>query len=508
MKKSWVRAAGLVLLAVMLVSMQTFVTAKNSPVELKVEVFDRALPGYQADNNYWTKWIQEHFGKPNNIIVKFVPVVRLQEIDRLNVLMASNDAPDIVFTYDLPTVYNYVRYGGLADLGKPLNQYGKNLKKYMGKEVLDLGVFNGAQYTIPAKRILYGAINGYIRKDWLDKLGLPLPKTTQGWYNTMKAFKEKDPGGLGDQVIPFAMLTDPQNILWASQLLVDSFKGKMTYEQSQCLPEWLMPGVKDAMRFMNKMYHEGLISPEFALDRDSQKYNRDIQQGRVGYFISSFDQPYRINPGLSTELKKNVPGAQLVPCDPFVNSQGKRLKRVYDQKGFYIMVPKSSKRVVEAIKYLDWMARPEVLDFLVNGEKGIHYQEYRDGVPMKILVDGEKRLTDDIAIIVNGKDFGDPEKNIKALAFGNPGYEKESIESYKMSITGDKYVYPVFPIESEAKLKNSLFAKGAEIFVKSLVVKPANFDRTYDTLVQEYMNMGGRQVMEDRKAYLKANTKK
>ena len=234
MKRKWVRMTGLMLLIVMLITVQTtFVTAKKGPVELRVEVFDRALPGYQADNNYWTKWIQKNFGDPNNITMKFVPVVRLHEIERLNVLMASNDAPDIVFTYDLPTVYNYVRYGGLTDLGKPLDKYGPNLKKYLGREVLDLGVFNGAQYTIPAKRVLYGAINGFIRKDWLDKLGMPMPKTTQEWYNTMKAFKEKDPGGMGDQVIPFGMLTDPQNILWYSQLLVDSFKGKMTDDEMQ-----------------------------------------------------------------------------------------------------------------------------------------------------------------------------------------------------------------------------------------------------------------------------------
>jgi putative aldouronate transport system substrate-binding protein len=155
------------------------------------------------------------------------------------------------------------------------------------------------------------------------------------------------------------------------------------------------------------------------------------------------------------------------------------------------------------------MSRPEVRDFLLNGEKGIHYKEYREGIPINILVDGEKRLTSDICLIVNGKDFGDEEKNIKAQAFTCPGYEKQFIESYKMSITADKkYFYPVFPIESEARLKNSLFEKGAEIFVKSLVVKPAEFDRTYDTLVEEYMKMGGRQVMEDRKVYIKANKKK
>jgi putative aldouronate transport system substrate-binding protein len=477
--------------------------AKKPPVELKVEVFDRATPGYQPDNNYWTRWIQKQFGTPNNIKMKFIPVIRLQEIDKLNILMASNDAPDIVFTYDLFTVYNYVRYGGLTELTAPLNKYGKRLKKYLGKDVLKAGVFNGRQYAIPSKRALYGALNGFIRKDWLDKLGLPLPKTTQEWYRTMKAFKEKDPGKMGSRTIPFGLLTDVQNIIWSSRLLLDSFKKKMTVNESKYLPDWLMPGFKDGMRFMNKLYNEGLISPEFALDKDSATYKKDIQQGRIGYFINNFDFPYRITPGLVTELKKNVPGAQLVPCDPFVNSRGKHYKMVYDKYGFYILIPKSSKRVAEAIKYLNWMAKPAVRDFLVNGKKGIHYKKLRQGVPVNILVDGPKRLTTDIALIVNGKDFGNTKKNIRAGAFGCPGFEKEWIQSYKMSVSGDTYQIPKYPIESEAKLKRSLYEKEAEIFVKSLVVKPAEFDRTYDRLVREYLKMGGQRVINDRKAYLK-----
>jgi putative aldouronate transport system substrate-binding protein len=72
-----------------------------------------------------------------------------------------------------------------------------------------------------------------------------------------------------------------------------------------------------------------------------------------------------------------------------------------------------------------------------------------------------------------------------------------------MSISGDQYVLPVYPIQSEAKLKNSLYEKETETFVKSIVVKPSDFDRTYDSLVKEYLKVGGQQVINDRKAYLK-----
>ncbi|NLM28475.1 MAG: ABC transporter substrate-binding protein, partial [Clostridiaceae bacterium] len=108
-------------------------TTTAKPVELRVEVFDRGTPGQTpVDNNYWTKWIQENFGDPNNIKVTFVPCPRSQEVDTLNVWMATGDAPDICLTYDVATVYNYYKEGGLSDLTDALNQYGAQLKQYLG----------------------------------------------------------------------------------------------------------------------------------------------------------------------------------------------------------------------------------------------------------------------------------------------------------------------------------------------------------------------------------------
>lgn len=70
--------------------------------ELVVAVFDRGnVPEGEGpvDNNRWTQHINDTFGKENNIKVKFYSIPRLQEAEKLNVLMASKDAPDICFTY-------------------------------------------------------------------------------------------------------------------------------------------------------------------------------------------------------------------------------------------------------------------------------------------------------------------------------------------------------------------------------------------------------------------------
>ena len=485
---------------------------KADPVELTVEVFDRAAPGYQADNNFQTKWIQEKFGTPNNINMKFIPILRTQEVEKLNVLMAANQAPDICFTYNDGVIYNYVKSGGLTDLGPLLDENAKNLKSYLGEELLSYGKFDGVQLAVPAKRVIEGCFAAYIRKDWLDKVGLPVPKTTEEWYTAMKAFKEKDPGGLGDKNIPFAIWADPNNINWTSSMLLESFKEKITEEQRMTLPNWVVPGFKEGIRYMNKLYSEGIISPQFTLDKDGKQLEKDASQGRVGFLINSYDFPLRTTPGMLTELQKNVPGADLVECDPFTNFEGKHPKQKYNPNGLYIIVPKSSKRALEAVKYLEWMSDPEVLKFLQNGVKGDQYTDEKDGIPLNFftndqLADDKKANYTDLSIIVNGKEFGDQEKNIKSASYGYPGFEDRFQRAYDISLVDANYI-PHYDtvIESQAKYSKTLADKDVEIFVKSITCKPADFDKTYDSLVADYMKSGGQEIVDEKLKIL--NSKK
>jgi len=477
-------------------------------VELTVEVFDRSTPGYQADKNFQTEWIQKNFGDPNGIKLKFVPVLRSQEVDKLNVLMAANQAPDISFTYNESLMYNYIKNGGLTDLGPIIDEHGKNLKAYLGETLLNYGNWGGVQYAIPAKRVLEACFGTFIRKDWLDKLNLPVPQTTDEFYNVLKAFKEKDPGNRGDKVIPFTLTVDPNNINWTSHTLLESFKKPISEEDRYSMRNWVVPGFKEGMRFMNKLYNEGLINQQFVLDKDGKQYEKDVAQGKVGAFIQSFDFPYRITPGLATELKKNVPDSEIIPIDPFKNEEGKNIKMKYNPNGLFIIVPKSSKRAVEAVKYLDWMSKPEVLKFLQNGNEGEQYTDEQDGIPMNIisndkLPDDKKANYIDLSIIVNGKEFGDLDKNIKAASFGYPGFEDKFTEAYKMALKDAGYM-PRFDrvIEAEAKYAKALTDKEVQIFVKSITCKPADFDKTYDSLVEDYMKSGGKEIEEEkRQAY-------
>lgn len=481
---------------------------KGDPIKLRIELFDRnntPAGAPKITDNDMTKYIQKNFGEPNNITVEFVTVPRSEEVDKLNVLMAANQAPDIVFTYDQPTVQQYVKNGGLTDLGPLLDAHGQKLKEVLGEELLSYGVFDGKQYTTPAKRVLQPQSSTFIRQDWLDELGLPLPKTTEQFYETMKAFKEKKPGKSGDKAIPYGQIDyfhmhPIQYSFWEWEKIAD--------EDLYASAEWLIPGNKEAYRFLNKMYNEGLMDPDFPLHmgKDTQQFQKNLLNGYIGSATTNTNEPVYM--GYYAELQKNDPNAKLALIDPFTSADGKTPKPIYSPNGIYMMVPKASKNAEAAIKYLNWMAETDNIIALQNGTEGVTY-EMKDGVPITLDNDQAKQTLYnyfDYCIILNGKYVSTTDEllNITANA-SDPNFKDFTVESIATG-TKDGIIKPrvVTPIQSEIKYATTLKEKDDEIFVKVLTAKPADFDKVYDKEVADYMKIGGKEVMEEKRATFKA----
>lgn len=478
--------------------------SKGEAIELRVEVFDRGTPGQTpVDNNYWTKWIQEQFGDPNNIKVTFVPCPRSQEVETLNVWMATGDAPDICLTYDLATVYKYYKEGGLADLTDALNEHGAQLKEYLGEELLSYGQYDGRQYAIPAKRVIQARTGTFIRKDWLEKLNLPVPETTEEFYQTLKAFKEENPGNV-DRVIPYGMTHDVDYVAYG---FFEAFLEEVSDKDYYVKYRLFLPGWKEGARFLNKLYNEGLISPEFPLDKDGKMLDEDIVRGYVGSYGGNYDMALRNVPGHNINLKQNFPDAEFIPCDPFTNKYtGEHRKELYDPTGIRIIVPKTSQDKVDAvIKYLNWMADPDVIFFLQFGEENVHHTIV-DGLPKLQQVEGEKMMPSlqniDYTLIVNGIDLADETKTIRANAFSYPENEHLYEDAYNLSMRGG-YVNPgagLIPTDAEAKYAKVLDDKELEIYAKAITAKPDEFDKVWDSLIEEYLAAGGQEVMDQRAA--------
>lgn len=490
--------------------------ATAEPSELRVEIFDRATQGgSDPTNNFWTDFIKEKMLAQHNVSVTFESVPRSEEVNQLNVLMASGNAPDIVFTYTQSVAYNYYKQGGLADLTDVIEQYGPNIKGYLGEEVLSYGRFDDRQYMVPAKRISRAQGATYMRKDWLDALNLPVPTTHDEFFNALVAFKEKNPGNM-EQVIPYGAASD---VPWHFAPIVDSFiDPDITEEEKFVLGldagNILYPGFKEGIRYLNKMYNAGLIDPQFPLYKDFAPTDDLISRGSVGAFNANYDYPMRTTPGVYNNLKQNVPDAELVAVDCFPNAAGKNLKQLYLPTGIYNFVPASSENVEGAVKYIDFLCQDDIRTFITIGEEGVNHNKDENGIPVMINLKNDPRMMNspnnlDYAMVVNGVDLGDPAKNVLVLSKSyEAGYEDLFVQAYNIS-TKDAVVFNerIVPFDSAAQFSTTLVDKRREILANAITTSEADFDSVYDAGLAEWMSMGGQQCLDERQAYWDANLK-
>lgn len=486
--------------------------------EITVEIFDRGTDGGKTDptNNFYTDWIKAKALEDLNLGVTFVAVSRWEEIDQLNNLMAGGAAPDVCLTYSQDLIANYRDLGGLANLAPYVDTLLVDLKEFLGPDLAlndrDMIWRNridetGELFSMPARRMNVAKFNTFIRKDWLDKLNLPVPTTTQEFYDALVAFKTQDPGNVGkDKVVPFTMTSD---VNWRAATLINSFvdpnlSRKDRWVNTVVDRNFLLPGYKEGVRFLNKMYNEGLVDNQFALYNDDVDSDNLIKSGFVGAFIHNWDQAFRDTPGLLKDLKANFPDAEIISIDPFTNSAGTTEKEIYDAAGVNYFVPASSKNVEGALRYINWLSKFENRYFLQTGEEGVTH-EMVDGVPKLISATNEKIMNSaqniDYTIMINGLDIGDPAKYSQALALSYPVDSQLITDAYDNAMRNGRpaIIVPV-TLSAAGPYTQTLQDKGKTLMAEAVTCKPADFDKVWDAKIADWLASGAQEIINERAA--------
>lgn len=496
-------------------SAKSSVSAKapyKDQVEIKIPIYDRNIQGQApVDNNYWTKYVNDAFGKINNIKVTFIPIPRTTDVDKFNMLLASGDAPDIIFSYDYVTASSFYTRGAFQEITKAeLYKYAPNLQKVLGPSLMKYGVFDGKQMLIPAKRPLIGWGTTVIRQDWLDKLGLKMPTNRDEYYAVLKAFKEKDPGKVGvNNVIPQGMASISQNAMSLSNYPFRPAKVSpvdFAMYSDVVLPALPWKPTEDLLRWTNKLFNEGLVSPEFVLDKDGTKLQADISNGKVGVF----SMPLKTPPVLQT-LMKNVPTAKLsvLPQSALFPAGQAPVTFKYLPYGMLSGINKNCKHPDAVLKYMDWMSRNENLFVLQNGYQGKNYKLNAAGLPIADdSYNGKEKLgfsanKDIWCLITEQKDFGSLTKDLQmdAIAKGAPGFDKLYVDGYRESLKGAiPNVLFNKAVTSLTKNTKTLMSKWEEASAQIIMSKPSEFDALYAKYSKDYLASGYQEVIDERKA--------
>lgn len=195
--------------------------------------------------------------------------------DKLKVLMAGGDIPDVVHCgwFDMAEVNKYGDQGLYVDF----TEY-KDLMPNMFKLLEEDSTFAERGYTADGKLyILPDVVNtkggkydglacGGYRKDILDKHNLSVPTTLQELYEVASELKKIYP-----DIYPIMTLEEwepLENSVFHSYGIASN-KGAY-FNGEEYVYSALQDGYKESVEYLNKLYTEGLIAPDYQVHTSEQ----------------------------------------------------------------------------------------------------------------------------------------------------------------------------------------------------------------------------------------------
>lgn len=277
----------------------------DEPITLKGMVYEYS--SFNAD--YDTMEFFELLSKDTNINFEWIRVSMQAWNEQVSLMLASGDLPDFIAgNYSCVSATDVAKYAGTAfyDFSGLLDEYAPNLTKiFAEREDIKkaMTAADGGMYGFPAIYTeLEQDIGGmpFINVSWIEKLGLSYPETTEDLYNVLTAFKNGDPNGNGvaDEIPMSAMdkTLDPVIARIISGAFGFPYFGDTMISTTLDGSVYFSPacdGYKEAMKYMNKLYAEGLLDPEiFSIDRATfiAKANQGRDRQTVGVGLGGIQE--------------------------------------------------------------------------------------------------------------------------------------------------------------------------------------------------------------------------
>lgn len=315
---------------------------------------------------------------------------------RIDLMIATGEYPDIIFAKG--DSVKLIEHNSLIDLSDLIDEYGPNIKELYGKELnrfryseedpsiyqlccspvqneiidtsgtaqLQWSVIIANDYKIPKTLKQYeDMIRDYMKKHKKtgdkDTIGITISCSDWHWYTTLS-----NPSG-------YIANGSPDNGQW---IIDEDYTAHYKHAAKR---------QKEFYQWMNKMYHEGILDPEFAT-QTHEDYLEKIASGRV---LGLFDQKWDFKSaeqalemeGLYEKTYAGLP----VTIDESVLCAS--LEKQGMAVGWGVGITKSCKDPVRAIKFLDWLCTKEAQVLINWGIEGVNYQYDENGTRVQMPED-------------------------------------------------------------------------------------------------------------------------
>jgi putative aldouronate transport system substrate-binding protein len=168
-------------------------------IGMVVDPTDKTLPeGDSVSNNQYTRYLKDNYNI--NVIVDWTAATGNDFKQKVSLTIASGKLPDGMVVDDRSFMTKAASSGLLYDIGDLFNEYAsQQVKDIMAStegRALENASFKGKMVSLPNITVDTDGVHVmWVRKDWLDKLSLPVPKTVADIEKTAQAFIDNKLGG-------------------------------------------------------------------------------------------------------------------------------------------------------------------------------------------------------------------------------------------------------------------------------------------------------------------------
>ncbi|MFE6167801.1 extracellular solute-binding protein [Viridibacillus arvi] len=334
----------------------------------------------------WNKlMLWDEYSKKSNIEVNWKTVQVEALVEKRNLMLAAGDYPELFFAAAFPKtdLIKYGKQGVFLPLNDYIDEYAPNFKKIMeeypsvkqGVTMADGNIYGfPAIYDPKFESLQVGT--PWIREDWLKKLGLKEPETTDELYTVLKAFKEKDPNGNGKadeigfgsgyNIAPFIDYLRGSFGLNKQGVMNKNLDFKEGTEEFRFVPA--TDEYKEILKYLNKLYTEGLINKD-VFSTEPQKFAAQASKGIVGV-LSDVDPNtlYKLDGYVGIPVLEGPTGER--SYNAMTNGLG--------NLGMFVLTDKA-KNPEALVRWIDYLYGDEGTKMFFMGFEGVTYEEDKDG---------------------------------------------------------------------------------------------------------------------------------